>query len=244
MKELSFIMPCRNDAAVLMNTLATLNDVVVQNLLSVETLIVDDESIDETVAVAIEAAHNFPALMIRVLTRKRLRPGYGGVLRYGLAFAVGRFAALVSSDGHDPVELIPEFLKHLRASAHLVQCSRYVREGDASSVPLRFRVYQALYRVATRVLVGSQAADTTYGFRAFDRVFVQALGLSAGRFNVCPEMTFKVMLCGGKVVYIPGRPRAYSEGGQSKFKLSSEIFGYAYVLVRAGLHRAGIVHWF
>jgi glycosyltransferase involved in cell wall biosynthesis len=244
MHELSIIVPCRNDSAVLMDTLKALHDVVTYNSLSVETLIVDDSSEDDTLEVAKNAAFAFPELHVRLLARKHLQAGLGGVLRYGLAYSQGRFVALVSSDGQDPIELIPVFLRHLRAGKHLVQCSRYLREADMAAVPVKYRIYQSIYRVASRLLIGNTASDTTYGFRAFDRVFIQALGLSTKRFNVCPEMTFKVMLCGGAIEYIPGKPRGFREGGQSKFQLPSEILGYAYVLARAGLHRLGLVHWF
>jgi glycosyltransferase involved in cell wall biosynthesis len=244
MQELSIIVPCRDDAAVLMDTLETIHGVVTYNSLSVETLIVDDDSKDNTVEVATNAAHRFPALHIRVFLRRRLRPGLGGVLRYGMAFAQGRFCMLVSSDGQDPVELIPVFLRHLRAGKQLVQGSRFLREEDIAAVPVKYRIYQRIYRALCRALLGMTAVDTTNGFRGFDRIFVQALGLSAKSFNVCPEMTFKIMLCGGSIEYVPGKPRGLREGGQSKFQLPSEIWGYAYVLVRAAIHRAGIRLWF
>src|SRR5262249_52748700 len=158
-----------------------------------------DDSSDNTIEVAKQAAAAYPALHVRILARKRLQPGLGGILRYALAYSQGRGAILISADGQDPAELIPNFLRHLRAGAHLVQCSRYMREEDAAGVSVRYRTYQAIYRTATKLLLGSAPEDTTYGFRGFDRVFVQAIGLSAKRFNVCPEMTFKVMLAGGKV---------------------------------------------
>lgn len=244
MEELSIIVPCRDDAAVLMDTLDAMHGVVIHNSLSVETLIVDDDSTDNTIEVATHAAHRLPALHVRVFMRRRLQPGLGGVLRYGMAFAHGRFCVLVSSDGQDPVELIPIFLRHLRSGKQLVQCSRYLREEDIAAVPMKFRVYQTIYRALCRLLLGTAMADTTYGFRGFDRIFVQALGLSAKSFNVCPEMTFKVMLCGGQIEYVPGKPRGLKQGGQAKFQLPSEIWGYTYVLLRAALHRAGIRRWF
>jgi glycosyltransferase involved in cell wall biosynthesis len=244
MPEISVIIPCRNDAQVLTSTLDALHRVVTHNSLSVETLVVDDESIDATVQTALDAAAAYPALHVRVLVRKHLMPGLGGVLRYGNAFALGRFCVLLSSDGHDPVELVPVFLRHLRAGRHLVQCSRYTIDEHADSVPLRYRAYQGIYRAMAKIALGSAPADTTYGFRAYDRIFIQALGLSAKRFNVCPEMTFKVMLCGGQIEYVPGKPRALHQGGQTKFQLAHEIWGYAYVLLRAGLHRLGIRRWF
>jgi glycosyltransferase involved in cell wall biosynthesis len=244
MPELSIIIPTQNDAAALPATLEALHRLVVHHSLSVEILLIDQESTDATLAKALDAAKALPALHIRVLIRRNLMPGMGGVVRYANAFAAGRFCVLLSADGSDPVELVPTFLRHLRAGKHLVQCSRYSLDEHTIAVSPKFRVYQKVYRTLTRILLGSAPADTTYGFRAYDRIFVQALGLSAKRFNVCPEMTFKVALCGGQIEYVPGKPRNPDQGGQSKFLLKNEIWGYAYVLMRAWMHRIGIRRWF
>ncbi len=244
MAELSILIPCRNDAKVLAKTVAAVNAVVTHNAMNVETLLIDDQSEDDTLAVAQSLVEVFPALHIRVLARKRLFCGFGAVVRYGLAYANGQFCALVSSDGQDPVELLPQFVNKLRTGNQVVQCSRYLRPEDEAGIPSRFRLYQTVYRRCTKALIGQDISDTTYGFRAFDRIFILSLGMSAQRFNVCPEMTLKTLLCGGKVEYLPGPQRKPGQGGQSKFQLPSEILGYAYVLLRAALHRSGIVRWF
>lgn len=244
MPELSILMPCYNDGHVLPGTVKALNDVVTHNSLNVEVLIIDDESKDDTVEVGKRLLDEYPALHIRLLARKRLRPGFGGVVRYGMAYATGRFCVLVTADGTEPLELLPQFLAKLRAGAQLVQCTRYQRTEDVAHVPLRFRVYQAIYRRLVRLLLGISISDTTYGFRGFDRVFIQALGTSSNRFNICPEMTLKAVLSGGRVEYISGRVREFGEAGGLKFRLPNEILGYAHVLVRAVLHRAGVLRWF
>lgn len=244
MSELSIIVPCRNDAAVLTGTLEALHDVVSHHSLSVETLIVDDDSEDATIKTAVDAAHRFSALHIRVLARKRLQPGLGGVLRYGMAFALGRYCVLVSPDGCDPVELIPAFLFKLRGGKQLVQCSPHLRGEDAEADRKLLRPFQATYRKLAQSLLGAKVLETTYAFRAFDRVFVQALGLSAKHYNVCPEMTFKVMLCGGEVEYVAGRPKDTRPDGKRRIKPPVEFGGYFYVLLRAALHRAALRRWF
>ncbi len=243
MAELSIIVPCYNDEQVLENSIREIANVVTHSSLSVETLIVDDESTDGTIELARQLMERYPELHMRVLVRKRRRRGFGMLVRYGMAFATGQYCALVSSDGYDPVELIPQFLQKLRGGCHLVQCSRYDRWEDMKDVPALFRAYQVVYRVLVRILLAAQIRDTTYGFRAFDRIYVQALGTSACRFNICPEITFKVLLSGGKIDYLPGQPKLFAQGGSAKFQLPFEIWGYAYVLFRAALHRIGI-YWF
>lgn len=242
--ELSILVPCYNDSQTLPQSISAINDVVTNYSLNVETLIVDDESTDDTLRVAESLLEKFPALHIRILARRRLRRGFGTVVRYGMAYATGRYCVLVSADEKDPVDLLPEFLNHLRDGNQLVQCTRYVFEENIRSIPLSYRIYQAIYRLVVRLLLGVTISDTTYGFRAFDRTYIQAMGVSSGRFNICPEITFKVLLSGGNTKYIPGQPLPFQQGGSVKFQLPFEIWGYAYVVFRAALHRAGIVRWF
>lgn len=202
----------------------------------------DDASRDRTVAVGAELGRRLPELHLRMLQRSTANPGFGALIRYGIAHAAGRYCAIVAPDGTDPVELIPTMVQELRAGRQMVICSRYLSD-DGEAVSRRYRAYQRIYRAAIKTLLGREITDSTNGFRAFDRVFVQALGLSSNRFSVAPEMTFKATLAGGDVGYLPGQPLPRPGAGSEKFKLSNEIVGYAIVLARAALHRLGI-RWF
>ena len=241
--ELSIIMPCLNEEETLPAAVEALNQVVGQASLNVELIILDDESQDNTLRVAADLIEKHPSLHIRVFHRVRRRIGFGAVTRYGMAHATGRYCAFVSADGSDPFQLLPEFVKRLRAGAQLVQCSRYTRPEDEQTVSRQYRLYQSIYRRLIRLLLGQEIKDSTYGFRAFDRVYVQALGVNSNRFSLCPEITFKVLLSGGKIEYVPGRPTPYPGGGSTKFQLPYESWGYAYVLFRAWLHKLGL-YWF
>lgn len=204
---------------------------------------IDDSSEDDTLDVAVRLADEHPNLHVRVFQRSLARPSFGGLVRFGLAHASGRYCAIISADGSDPVQLLPEMLKRLRAGATMTICSRYIRPEDARSVGPTYRVYQTVYRAAIRVLLGREVTDSTYGFRAFNRIHILELGLAANRFNVFPEMTFKVLESGGSVEYIPGAQQPVGVGGSEKFKLPNEVIGYAAVLGRAAAHRVGW-RWF
>ena len=52
-----------------------------------------------------------------------------------------------------------------------------------------------------------------------------------------------MLLSGAKMEYIPGQPHPYVGGGSTKFQLPAETLGYAYVLLRAALHRWSF-YWF
>jgi hypothetical protein len=120
-----------------------------------------------------------------------------------------------------------------------VLCSRYESSPNSENLPRRFVIYQRLHRRAVRLLLGVDIPDSTYGFRAFQRTFVQAVGVSASRMAVCSEITFKVLLAGGKTTRVRGGPTGPMLLDQSKFRLRNELGGYAMTLSRATLHRLG-----
>ena len=220
----------------------SLHQVLIPAAITVEVLLVDDASVDGTLELGAGLGRRFPELHMRMLQRSTANPGFGALVRYGVAHATGRYCAIVAPDGTDPVELIPRMVQELRGGRQMVICSRYLMD-DGDTVTRQYRVYQKIYRAAIKLLLGREITDSTNGFRAFDRVFMQALGLSSNRFSVAPEMTFKATLAGGDVGYLPGQPLPRPGAGSEKFKLSNEIAGYAIVLARAALHRLGI-RWF
>jgi glycosyltransferase involved in cell wall biosynthesis len=229
---------------VLCDTVDRLDGVIAQAMLPTEVLVIDGGSTDDTPAVAAELAGKYPGMHLRVLQRARpqARLGFGTLVRYGLAYSTSRYCALVAADGSDPLDLLPKLVAELRAGNQLAICSRYV-ESSGVGIEARFRVYQHVYRAAVKTLLSTTITDSTNGFRVFDRKYVQALGLSSNRFSVCPEITFKVLLSGGKVAFVPGQPQTRPGQVAPKFALPHEILGYAHVLGRAGLHRLGI-SWF
>ena len=241
--EASIIIPTLDDEIALPAAVDRLNTAIAAGGASAEVLIVDAGSKDRTLEVAAGLADRFPLLHIRVFVQELPYAGIGTVVRLGVAYSRGRYCFVVMPGGRDPVELVPQFLNKLRGGADLVLLSRYEEGGSAGETPKRYIAYQAVYRRAIKLVLGVDIPDSTYGFRGFSRTFVSAVGLSGRRFSVFPELTFKVLLAGGEIARVPGRPSTPLVHQQSKFRLKNELLGYALVLSRAGLHRAGW-HWF
>jgi len=240
--ELSIIVPCLNERESLPIILPKLADLILRERLDGELVILDDASVDDTFAIAQSLMSRYETIQWRVFRRYQPRRGYGAVVRYGLAHALGRYAISVSADDVDPIEMIPEYLRRMRAGAALVQCSRYTNKGDSSTIPFKYKFYQVIYRRLVRLLLGQEIRDSTYSFKMYERVPMLAIGLSSNRFSISPEITFKALLSGGRIEYVPGSQgtRIY---GISKFRFLKEGRGFAWVLFRSALHRIGIL-WF
>ncbi len=240
--ETSILIPTLDDEETLASTVDGLNKALAASGAPAEVLVVDAGSRDGTLEIAADAAQRLPLLHMRLLVQDRERSGFGTAVRLGMAYARGRFCIIVMPDARDPLELIPKMISELRSGAHLVLVSRY-ESDETSDVPHRFVWYQSMYRRAIRLLLGADIPDSTYGFRGFNRTFAQALGISNRRLAVCSEITFKVLLAGGKTVRLQGAQAGPMVSEQSKFRLGNELGGYASTLSRAALHRAGW-RWF
>ena len=243
--DLSIIVPCLNEAENVEQVIENILSVVdkIPNCIS-EIIVVDDQSEDETFDVASNFIHNRDiADRVHLLKRQLKRRGYGAVVRHGVAHAYGRYAIFVSADMVDPIEHLPVFYSLMEEGADLVQCSRYQNPEDTQTIPFIYKFYQFFYRRLVKFVVGTDLTDTTYAFKMFKRRELLSVGLTQNRFSISPEITFKVLLSGGKVKSFaaPQGSRVY---GVSKFRFIKEAFGYSYVLARAFLHRIKLIYWF
>lgn len=242
--DLTIVIPCLNEADNIEGILDSVASVVVNQKFTTEVVVVDDESDDNTYELAQKWANeNEGKLPIRVISRPLKRRGYGAVVRYGAAHGLGKYCIFVSADMVDPINLIPELYEEMEKGAVLAQCSRYINPGDDNTIPFKYKFFQFFFRRGVKIAIGHYIPDSTYAFKMFRRRETLGVGLSQNRFSISPEITFKSILMGGEVKYIPGAQgtRAF---GVSKFIFRKEGVGYTYCLVRAFLHRMRLLYWF
>jgi glycosyltransferase involved in cell wall biosynthesis len=242
--DLTIVVPCLNEEENIVGILNDIRDVIVGQPFVAEIILVDDKSDDATQLRATKwAADNGHIVSTRVLVRSLDRRGYGAVVRYGAAHGIGNYCIFVSADAVDPIHLIPALFERVEAGAVLAQCSRYLAPGDDATIPFSYKFFQFFFRIGVRLALGQYIPDSTYAFKMFRRQEMLALGLSQNRFSISPEITFKSILRGGEISYIPGAQGVRARG-VSKFKFRKEGFGFGYCLVRAFLHRTKIAYWF
>ena len=242
--DITIVVPCLNEMKNIAGTLDNIHTTLQNQRFTYEIIVVDDISEDETFTVASKWAKEHKAtISVKVITRFLERRGYGAVVRYGAAYGTGRYCIFVSADNVDPVHLIPKMYEEMENGAILAQCSRYINKGDDSTIPFSYKFFQFFFRIGVRIAIGYSIADSTYAFKMFRRRELLGVGLSSNRFNISPEITFKSILIGGEVSYIPGA-QGVRQGGKSKFIFHKEGLGYGYCLIRAFFHRYHLIYWF
>jgi len=242
MNELSIIVPCLASIEVVPEFIGLLSKHLMGNPADIEIIVVANENAGSFQSVTDGLQEKYPWLKFKMLAKNGQSNGYGALTRFALAYSTSRYAVLVSPYGEDAIPTINKMLGIIRKGAQVVQASRYSDLESSERVPKKFRVYQHIYRKLVKYLLGVKASDSTYGFKMFDRIFIQAVGLTQNSRAISPEISIKAILAGGRIEYLSSRIKPVEIGG--KFKLSKDGLGYLWLLVRGYLHRFRIISWF
>lgn len=170
---------------------------------SIELMVVDDGSTDDTVEVALSRGAT-------VLTT-RVNGGKGSALQRGMAYvATLGFDAIVwmDSDGqHRPESLTLLTAPVLLGDAGMVVGSRYL-SPSASKAPLNRRVVRRSAIGAIHRITGCRLTDPFSGFRCFSPEAAEVVDLRGNGYESELEACFAVNRAGFEVIEVP-IPRIY-----------------------------------
>jgi glycosyltransferase involved in cell wall biosynthesis len=163
MKKLIIQIPCLNEAATLPATLADLPRAM-PGIDVIETLIVDDGSRDDTVAVArAHGVHHVVSFRRQKGLAAAFTAGIDASLQLGADFIVNTDADNQYA-GHDIARLVAPLLT---GEADIVIGDRQIR--DLAHMSLAKKLLQRLGSWIVRQVSGTKVPDTTSGFRAYTR---------------------------------------------------------------------------
>lgn len=126
--ELSVVIPCFNEEAVLPETLRRVCAVCEKAVASYEVLIVDDGSRDRTWEVLVREKANYPHVRGIRLSRNF---GHQIALTCGLHNAAGQRILILDGDLQDPPELLPDMMKVMDQGYDIVYGQRRSRKGES-----------------------------------------------------------------------------------------------------------------
>jgi glycosyltransferase involved in cell wall biosynthesis len=159
----SVVVPAKNEAANLRDVLPRLPDVH-------EVILVDGDSVDDTVGAARE-------VMPDIHVVRQTRRGKGNALACGFLAASGDIIVMFDADGSADPEEIPAFVAALVAGADFAKGSRFAPGGGSEDITgLRSFGNRGLNFVANRAF-GTRFTDLCYGYNAFWRDLVPVLDL-------------------------------------------------------------------
>jgi glycosyltransferase involved in cell wall biosynthesis len=167
--ELSVIVPCYNEEAVLAECHRRLAGVLDAMGVEYECLYIDDGSRDSTWLHLRRMQEESAGRVVAVSLSRNF--GHQPAVSAGLTLARGKAVVIIDADMQDPPELIPEMVKLWRAGNDVVYGVRESREGESGFKLLTARLF---YRVISGLSDVDIPADTG-DFRLIDRRAVDAI---------------------------------------------------------------------
>jgi dolichyl-phosphate beta-glucosyltransferase len=199
---LSIVVPAYNEGQRVRSTLEKLCHFKESESYSIELIVVDDGSTDQTV----ERVSEFP--VIRLIRNDR-NHGKGFTVRHGVLEARGEFVLFTDADLSTPIEEVDKLLSALQSSAAdaAVGSRALKRELIGIHQPWFRDRAGRFFNVLVKIFTGLRLHDTQCGFKLFKRSSTRRAFemLHVEGFGFDPELLFLIERQGGSVVEVPVR---------------------------------------
>ncbi len=218
--RLLVMMPALNEAATIADVLARVPRTI-DGIGSVEMLVVDDGSTDDTVALARAAGAS-------VVSHGR-NLGVGTALQTGLAEALRRgvdLAVNIDSDGQfAPEDIAKIVVPVVRDEADFVTASRFLDKALVPDMPGVKRLGNWGMARIISTLIKQRFEDVSCGFRCYNRETMLRLVL-LGRFTYTQESFLVLSQKGLRLREMPMKVRGVREFGKSR--VASNLWNYGW----------------
>jgi dolichyl-phosphate beta-glucosyltransferase len=199
----SVILPAYNESARIAATLDRILAHASDRGWTVEVIVVNDGSSDDTAAIVREYAAKHAAL--RLLENPGNR-GKGYSVRNGMLHAAGDILLFSDADLSSPIEEADKLFGAIAGGADIAIGSRWVdRRLQIRRQPLYRRLFGRVFNLALRIILGLQFKDTQCGFKAFTRRSAQAIFplQKIERWGFDPELLYLARKFGFVVSEVP-----------------------------------------
>lgn len=195
------------------------------------SVIVDDDSPDQTGAIAEQLAKKYPVYVIHRSGKK----GYGEACKEGFQYAVQIADVIITMDSdlsHDPKEL-PLFIKQLEQGNDIIIGSRYIDGGKIENWSLLRRLMSKSANLFTKKFLQLPVSDCTSGYRCYKKVVLKnedIQQITANGYSFLEELLYKSYQKGYKIAEIP---ICFIERRYGSSKLSKkEIIKFLFTVIR------------
>ncbi len=227
MTELTFLMPCLNEAETLPFCIGEAQSAIDRLGLSAEILIADNGSGDGSAEIA--RAHG--ARVVSVPER-----GYGAALIGGIRAAEGRFILMGDCDGSYDFAHPDAFLTALRGGAALVVGDRFAGGIEPGAMPRSHKWGVPLLSLLARLRFRCKVRDFHCGLRAFDREAALGLGLSCTGMEFATELIARFALSGAAIAEVPTPLRRDRRSGKPHLRTVRDGFRHLRFILFNQIH--------
>ena len=229
--SVTLVVPCYQEADALDAFAALLPQLSVD-----EIVFVDDGSTDTTPERLAALTDSDPRVRVETHAENR---GVGAAMRTGFESARGDVVVVYDADRTYPPEDIPRLVEAVASDADVATASPFADGGSMPDVPAPRRLLSRAAAGAYRLALGKRGrgiATFTCAFRAYRRPVLDDLVFRSDGFPAAGEILGRLLLAGARVVEVPSRLTARTEG-TSKMRVFRAASGHLGVLTRLFLGR-------
>jgi dolichyl-phosphate beta-glucosyltransferase len=169
----SFVIPAYNESVRIRPTLDELLRYTQEQNWTVEILVVNDGSTDDTAQIIREYGKLHPQVLLVENPGNR---GKGFSVRNGMLHARGDICLFTDADLSSPITEAHRLFEAIDRGADIAIGSRWLRsELQTERQPLYRQAFGRIFNLVLRVILGLRFADTQCGFKAFRRDAAQRI---------------------------------------------------------------------
>lgn len=203
--EISVVVPCYQESAVIENSLSTLSTYLTQHFARFELIVVIDGSPDNTKAKVRRFGHAYPNIPLALITFPKNR-GKGAAVKEGVLASRYDIILFIDADLTIPIEELEKFLPNMRSSDMAI-ASRLVPGSFFEEKAPWYRTMLARgFHLLQILLLGNfEYSDTQCGFKLFKKDVAQTLfeKIRVKRFAFDAELLFLAKKMNFSVAVLP-----------------------------------------
>lgn len=214
------MIPAYNEGNSVLTYLQRLNESLT---LDFECLIIVDSSTDTTIPAILDFKLVNPRFEYSVNSEQ---PGPAMALRHGFKIAKSDVVVVTMADGSDDPKDIEKLVLLVERGVKIAAASRYMPGGQQVGAPFFKSLLSRLAGKSLRVLTRIGTHDATNSFKAYNRSFVNQVGIESTQgFEIALELVAKAKRARAPIAEIP-TIWIEREYGASNFKIRKWLPSY------------------
>ena len=215
MKDLTLIMPAKNEEDSLPMVLNEIKSYKINKILVVNKL---NKKI-------VQIAKNYQCKII-----KQLKPGYGNAIIEGLQKCKTKYLCIFNADGSFDPKYLPIMFKKIRKNYDLIFASRYEGNGGSKDDTIVTFVGNKIFTLIGNILFKLHISDILFTYIMAKTDTFRKLKLRSGDFRLCVEIPIKSKIKKLKYTTISTLERKRFAGKKNVNELVDGYFILSYLI--------------